>query len=237
MLVTIAKRKPSISWNARSSPRVVKRVKAWPNPSLPQSSSGQPGTSPGQDIPPQSDADLLLQLRDGVCDAATELYNRYAQRLLRLAETRCSSQLATRVDAEDIVQSVFRTFFRRASDGLYHLPDGEELWKLFLVISLNKIRKKAEFHCAAKRDIKRTQSMGNYQEPLLADNPTEVLRLTIEELISRLPAQHQQVIRDRIAGFEIEQIAQRSTLSKRTVERILQMFRKRLGAELEAVDG
>ncbi len=48
--------------------------------------------------------------------------------------------LAGRVDADDIVQSVFRTFFRRVAKGDYEVPDGEELWKLFLVIALNKVR-------------------------------------------------------------------------------------------------
>jgi hypothetical protein len=34
------------------------------------------------------------------------------------------------VDAVDLVQSIFRTFFRRVRRGCYDVPDGEELWKL-----------------------------------------------------------------------------------------------------------
>ncbi len=180
----------------------------------------------------QSDSVLLGLLQHGQQDAATELYRRYADRLLLLAGKRSSDRLATRVDAEDIVQSVFRTFFRRASAGHYALPDGEELWKLFLVISLNKIRKKADFHTAIKRDVGRTQAIGQHQIASQGGSD-DILRLTIEELICALPKEHQAVISDRIQGYEVAEMAERHQLSKRTIERILQSFRRRLKEQLE----
>ncbi len=42
-----------------------------------------------------------------------ELFQRYAQRLMAFARTRLPSDVSSRVDEEDIVQSVFRSFFRR----------------------------------------------------------------------------------------------------------------------------
>ena len=140
------------------------------------------------------------------------------------------------MDADDIVQSVFRTFFRRASSGHYQLPEGEEIWKLFLVISLNKIRKKSQFHQAAKRDVGRTQAMGETQIES-EDNSEDVLRLTIEELVSSLPVDHRGVIQDRIKGYDVGEMAVRNQLSRRTVERVLQAFRKRLQLELHEADG
>ena len=189
------------------------------------------GDQPQNDLP--SDTSLLALLQHGEQDAATALYKRYADRLLSLASKRSSERLAVRVDAEDIVQSVFRTFFRRASVGHYQLPEGEELWKLFLVIALNKIRKKADFHSAAKRAIGKTQSIGKQQ---LADIDTssEVLRLTVEELIGAMPPEHRGVISDRIQGYEVTEMAERHSLSKRTIERILQGFRQQLKVTLEA---
>lgn len=185
----------------------------------------------------QSDTELLNRLEDGCEDAATELYHRYADRLIRLADRKSSEKVLHRVGAEDIVQSVFRTFFRRAATGHYRLPDGDELWKLFLVISLNKIRTKAGFHQAKKRDVSRTQTLGDYQ-PAGADTTAEILRLTIEELISGLPEKHQGVVRDRISGYEVQEMSSRHNLSRRTVERILQVFRQRLKQELtEPGDG
>src|SRR5437867_3654775 len=110
----------------------------------------------GSEFPNQapSDRSLLGRIRRGQGDAATLLYLRYADRLRALAIAQCSSDLARRVEPDDIVQSVFRTFFRRVSRGNYNVPAGEELWKLFLVIGLNKIRAAGAFHRAAKRDVR-----------------------------------------------------------------------------------
>lgn len=188
--------------------------------------------TPAPDSFDLSDSDLLRRLQAGEESAAFEIYERYAHRLLRLANKNSSDQLALRVEPEDIVQSVFRTFFRRATEGHYELPDGDELWKLFLVISLNKMRKKANFHTAAKRDIGRTQAIGNSQLSS-PDTPADLLRLTVDELIAALPQDHQGVVRDRIQGYEIAEIAERNRLTRRTTERVLQMFRTRLLEQLE----
>src|SRR3954471_22692461 len=93
-----------------------------------------PHPSPSaQDV---TDASLLRRLRLGSEDAATQLYLRYAARLHAPARAQYSPELARQVDAEDLVQSIFGSFFRGANRGLYEVPVGEELWKLFLVIAL-----------------------------------------------------------------------------------------------------
>jgi RNA polymerase sigma-70 factor, ECF subfamily len=181
--------------------------------------------------PCSSDASLLARFRAGEDDAATALYTRYAQRLLSLADRSTGDDLAMRVDAEDIVQSVFRTFFRRASDGHYAIPEGEELWKLLLVIALNKVRMIAAHHRCHKRDVGHTQSMGDH-DPSPGDDSSDVLRLTIEDVLETMPPDHQQIVRDRIDGYEIADIATRVSLSRRSVERILQSFRARLRTTL-----
>lgn len=94
----------------------------------------------GDVAPTISDHSLLRRLRHGQADAATQLYVRYAERLNALAKSKSSSELARRVSSEEIVQSVFGSFFRGAQQGYYEIPVGEELWKLFLVMALNKIR-------------------------------------------------------------------------------------------------
>src|SRR5579859_5676941 len=103
-----------------------------------------------------SDHSLVRRFRQGNQDAANLLYHRYAQRLLTLVRARQFPDLASLVDSEDIVQSVFGSFFRRVSRDMYDVPAGEELWHLFLVLTLNKIRAKGVFHRAAKRDVRRT---------------------------------------------------------------------------------
>jgi RNA polymerase sigma-70 factor (ECF subfamily) len=192
-------------------------------------------------VPPDagpSDRSLLRRFRGGQPSAATELYLRYADRLRSLAAGQCASDLAPRVDAEDIVQSVFRTFFRRAARGQYDVPEGEDLWKLFLVIALHKIRSTATFHRAAKRDVRATAT-GLLDAPagkhFAAPDETALatLHLVIDELLDALPASMRAIVELRIEGHEVEEIARRTERSRRSVERALQEFRTRLSHLLD----
>ena len=103
------------------------------------------------------DRDLLTELRTGSETAATRLYERYARRLLALAQKNTGLDLANRFDPDDIVQSVFGSFFRKAKNGLYDVPDSGNLWPLLLVIAMQKIRAFGAFHRAKCRDVGREQ--------------------------------------------------------------------------------
>lgn len=184
-----------------------------------------------------SDRTLLRRFQGGEDDAATAIYLRYAKRLQRLAESQTGDELAVRLDPEDVVQSVFRTFFRRAAEGHYEIPDGEELWKLFLVIALNKIRTLGQYHRAAKRDVKQTKDFSKV-EPFVASNasPDEqaynVLRMTIEDVLGELSEGQREMVVLRIEGNDINAIAERTGRAKRSVERVLQKFREALAEKL-----
>jgi RNA polymerase sigma-70 factor (ECF subfamily) len=196
----------------------------------------EPLRSPG---PPAqgnvTDRSLLRRLQHGQADASTELYVRYAERLLALTAAQSSPDLGRRVDPEDIVQSVFRTFFRRASLGHYTVPDGEEIWKLLLVIALNKVRATGAFHRAAKRDVRRTSGGEAFDravesQPGQDETALSFLRMVVEELLQGLPEAHRRMIELRIEGHEVNDIAAAVQRSKRSVERVLQDFRQRLDA-------
>lgn len=177
-----------------------------------------------------SDRSLLRRFRIGQNEAATELYVRYASRLMALAKSKTASSLSTRFDPEDVVQSVFRTFFRRAAAGLYEVPPGDQLWQLFLVLALNKVRALGVYHRAKKRDVSRTKGSANIEaySGVTQEGPLQILSLVIEEITGQLPEVQQQMIQLRIEGYELTQIAERTDRSLRTVERVLQKFRRRL---------
>jgi RNA polymerase sigma-70 factor, ECF subfamily len=203
---------------------------------------GRPGPPADQGERGHSDGELLDRFRQGDDDAATQLYRRYAERLRTVAEAQCAQDLASRVDADDILQSVFCSFFRRAARGQYQVPAGEELWRLLVVITLNKIRSTGEFHRARKRDVRATSA----GDALLTLVPRErdqgeqaftELRLLVAELLDRLPEAQQQIVRLRLEGYEVAETAEQSGRSKRTVERVLQDFRRALQGLLGQGDG
>jgi RNA polymerase sigma-70 factor (ECF subfamily) len=208
---------------------------------MPPTDEPEPAAGPAPENAP-SDRSLLRRLRGGSQDAATQLYLRYAGRLHALAKGRFSPDLASRLDAEDIVQSVFGSFFRGASRGYYDVPAGEELWNLFLVIALNKIRAKGAYHRAAKRDVRLTAGGEDLEKVAGASAEQDeaafaVLRMTIDEALERLPPQHKQVLVLRVEGHEVAEIARQTGRSKRTVERLLQECRKELADLLERESG
>jgi RNA polymerase sigma-70 factor (ECF subfamily) len=195
--------------------------------------------SSAQAEPDSSDGSLLRHARAGSQQAATQLYLRYADRLERLVQAQRSPDLACRFDPEDVVQSVFSSFFRAVNQGLYDVPDGQELWNLLLVIALNKVRAKGNYHRAACRDVRLTQNEGTSLRQAAPrhyeDASAEVvLKLVVEDLLERLPESQRQIVSDRIAGHEVVEIAERSGWSRRTVERVLQEFRHLLDGVLQA---
>lgn len=179
-----------------------------------------------------SDRDLLYQFRAGSQEAAASIYERYAHRLRSLVRAQCTAALGSRCDAEDIVQSVFRRFFQRASQGNYEVPASEELWNLFLVIALNRLRAEETYHRAAKRDVRLTANeagrgslLANLEQP---DPAAAYLDIVIGEALECLPEMTREVVKLRIEGYEVAEIAAKLGSSKRTVERALQEARKQL---------
>jgi RNA polymerase sigma-70 factor (ECF subfamily) len=197
---------------------------------------------PAENVRSQSDAvpsdgSLLRKYRHGDQEAARLLYLRYAGRLRALARAKSSPELAGRVDDDDIVQSVFGSFFRGVIRGSYDVPAGEELWSLFLVITLNKIRAKGAHHRAAKRDVRLTtgdQEIEQSPDPLSSDGQAGLLlKMAVDEVLEQLPEQIGEAVRLRMQGYEVAEIARITGRAKRSVERNLQRggeeIAKRLG--------
>jgi RNA polymerase sigma-70 factor (ECF subfamily) len=194
-----------------------------------------PAPTPSAVAPPDepSDRELLERFRQGEQFAATALYFRYAPRLLALAQARCSPGLAHRLDSEDIVQSVFRRFFRRAKSGSYEVPVGAELWKLLLVIALNKIRAAEEHHRAGKRDVAATATAADLEAALATGAACDsgdgaYLSLVVSDAMDRLSPPLREIVELRLQGYEAREIAELTDRSLRTVERLLHDSRARL---------
>jgi RNA polymerase sigma-70 factor (ECF subfamily) len=184
---------------------------------------------PGTGDVVRTDGSLLLRLRSGEQEAATALYQRYASRIEAIAKARTSQALAPRLDAQDVVQSVFRTFFRRAAAGQYEIPKGAELWNLLYAISLNKIRSLAAYHQADKRSASATGAWTDAEHgPAEEENGLVLMRLIIGDVLATLPDDQRRMVEMRIEGNHIAEIALATGRSMRSVERLLQDFRRRL---------
>src|SRR5262249_5338711 len=137
-------------------------------------------------------ADLLARWRKGDQQAATELFQRYADRLIALARSRMPGKLGQRVDAEDVVQSVYRSFFAGARDGRYDLQRGGALWRLLVTITHHKLSHQREQHSRQKRAVQREQGFGNaddlagFNASLLAREPSPLEVVTLVDELEEI---------------------------------------------------
>jgi RNA polymerase sigma factor (sigma-70 family) len=182
---------------------------------------------------PNPTAELVARLRGGDPQAAEEVFARYAQRLTRLAEEQLSRKLAARLDGADVVQSVFRTFFRRSAAGEFRIDSSAELWRLLVQITLQKARAYGRQHTAGVRNVAAEALGGSalLNEAVTREpGPPEAAVLVdqIEAVLRGLPALYCDLLQLRLEGHSVSDTAARLGVSRRTVHRGLRLLQERL---------
>ncbi len=186
------------------------------------------------EIDQPNDESLLRRIGCGDGSAATKVFEKHAPGLLNAARRRLGALLTSRVDPEDIVQSTFKSFFRRAKNGGYAAPKSGDLFNLLIVIAMRKINAKAAFHRAAGRDVRQTVCSSSYPMDQLHQPDDSTLRelcMTVAEILEEFTPTQREIIRLRLEGFQVAEIAGQVNRGRRTVERELQAFRARLATE------
>ena len=176
----------------------------------------------------QDSAVLLDRFCRGDEAAADELYRRYAARLLALARTRLSGKLTRRVNAEDVLQSAYRSFFLRARRGDFAVERPGDLWGLLATITLHKVGRQTSRHLAAKRSIRREEQAGNdasteidhfNREPAAAEIVAAAEEL--EWLRRQLGPKQRRALELRLEEQSIGDIAKQMRCTERSVRRWL----------------
>lgn len=176
---------------------------------------------------------LVDRWRAGDEAAARELVDRYAGQLVELARRRISQRLASRVDPEDVVQSVFRTFFGRVKAGQFEFHERDDLCKLLVRITVHKTLRQVHFHQAAKRDPRHETGQNDEGQErimeILARDPTpeEAVAFVdqLEHFLDRLQPQERQVLELRLQGYSSDEIARELGTYDRQVRRVVERIR------------
>jgi RNA polymerase sigma-70 factor, ECF subfamily len=187
------------------------------------------------DLP--TDQSLIARIRGGDDDAATALYERYADRVKWFVQTRTSDQLKHQVEPEDIVQSIFKSVFRGMESRGYDAPEGGTLWHLIAVVAIHKVRKNASRRHAAMRDARRTESLDSLDAGQVSDHEAaQEMEFAVREAIECLSPQEQTVVNLRMQNYSVDEIAKQIGCSPRTVERRLQQVRVELSELLDLAE-
>ena len=181
-------------------------------------------------------AQLMMRLRAGDQPAATEVFHRFAERLIALARTRLDRRLRQKVDPEDVLQSVYKSFFRRYSQGDFELADWDGLWSLLTVLTVRKCGRWRERFRAECRDVERETSLAAPCDAagwdLLDREPTPaeaaVLTDTLEHLLQHLEERDRDIVSLTLQGYPVAEVARQLDRPERTVFRVLEHVKKRL---------
>src|SRR5262245_19932339 len=181
----------------------------------------------------QTDQHLVERCRAGSESAAAELFNRYVSRLLGVARRRIGERMNSRLDPEDVVQSVFRTFFTRLKNDQFEITDEDDLSKLLVRITLHKTLRQIAYHRAARRNPNHEQPQGELSQhdilQVMTKEPTPVTVVTfidqLDHFLARLTPEEQQILTLRLQGHSTDEIAKQLNSYDRKVRRVLERVR------------
>jgi RNA polymerase sigma factor (sigma-70 family) len=179
---------------------------------------------------------LVERLRAGDEDAATEVFSRFVTRLIALARGQIHDVLRHKEAPEDVVQSVFRSFFRRQREGQITVESWEGVWAVLTAITLRKCGNRIDFYRAARRDVfreARTERVSQEVAALAAvarePTPDEAVMLTdtLENLMRGLEEPDREILSLHLQEYTVPEISQQVGYAERTVWRTLGRIRKR----------
>lgn len=175
---------------------------------------------------------LVDRLQEGDSVAATDLWEQFLPRLLGLARRTLANHPRLNGFADDVVQSVFGSFFRRVQGGEYSFDDQDDVWSLLAVITVRKAGKMIRRECAEKRGggqvvntSHHTMESASSFEPVDPSQLGPEFDLYAEEMLNGLPDELRTVAVLRLMGHTNPEIARQLDWTLRKVERKLQLIR------------
>ena len=179
---------------------------------------------------PADDRDLIAKYKAGSQSAAGELFDRYCEKLMRLARRRIGQRMVSRVDPEDVIQSAFRTFFVHVRNDEFKFDAEDDLFKLLVRLTVNKALRQIAYHRAAKRDPHREAGQGSDDTDVLAGvmahAPAPDVEVAVldefERFLSQLPEFERRVLELKLQGNTTTEIAEALGSYDRKIRRVLE---------------
>lgn len=195
------------------------------------------------------------ELRDADQDAAEKLWDHFFGRLHVLGRNALMVRSRRVYDEEDAAQSAFLSFCNGIAAGRFpDLTDRDSLWRLLVVITVRKIHERHQYDRRARRDVRRsiTDSVFGPSAGASEDGPRGVELLasrepspefavefseTCEHLNELLEDETLRTIaRLKLEGVTDEEVGAALNCSRRTVQRRLEIIRRRWGHLLPEAD-
>jgi DNA-directed RNA polymerase specialized sigma24 family protein len=181
-------------------------------------------------------------------EAARRLWHRFSGRLAAEVRRRLDARILRCAGLEDVLQSLFASFFA-ADPGPNGPPrDRGELWRLLVHFTMCKVANTAEFHRAQRRDFRREAPLGvtvpdadgpgarpiEPEDGRVLDPADEVVaRHEFARLLELLPDDLREVFAMRLDGYTNAEIGAQIGRVERTVELKMRTIRGLLRDHIE----
>lgn len=183
----------------------------------------------------------IRRLKQGDPASAEVIWQRYYQRLVRLARGKLMAGKRRAADEEDIVVSAFHSFFRGVEQQRFpRLEDRHDLWQLLLMLTVRKVADRVRADGRQKRGggrVRGESAFGQAQdegrrgsiEDVLGKEPTPEMSVEVadqlQHLLGLLDDRSRAIALHKLAGLSNQEIADELGCALRTVERKLHLIR------------
>ena len=190
---------------------------------------------------------VLTEAAEGDSDAAQEIYRRFAQQLLQLASGRISEIFNSKIDADDIVQSVFKSFFYRHQKSELTFRSWDEIWSFLMTVTIRKCCAKANWFLRDKRNVNREYSQTSHEPGFDGEQyspatrgPTPYQVAVFDDLLTQffapLSEMQRQIVLMRMSGHSNREISEKLNRTERTIYRTLELLKSQMNKIYDAID-
>lgn len=193
-----------------------------------------------QSDPRTSVTHWLEGLREGDSLAAQELWNRYFNQLVTLAQRKMRG-LNQDVSGQDVALSALKSVMLGLQEDRYpNLTDRESLWPLLVTITARKAISQQRKQFADKRNRNRECRLEDVQT-YIGDEPTAEFATEVTDYLEQLVRTFDdpslaKVVEMKLGGFSHQEIAAELGCTDRTVKRKLRLIRQEWLAEANLVE-
>lgn len=172
--------------------------------------------------------------------AADRIWQHYFDRLVRSVRHRLRGQNRAVSDEEDIVLSVFDSFYAAAQQGRFpDMSDRDDLWRLLLRMAARKVIDKRRRDRRQRRGgDAQVRSLDDHQTiiEVIGDEPSPEMVLmmqeSVEQFLRYLGVGHlPELAVAKLEGHSNAELAERFGCSERTIERRLHLIREKCQQE------
>lgn len=182
---------------------------------------------------------LICGLNEGNPDAVERMFVAYEPYLRMVVRRRMSQQLRSKIDSKDIVQSVFAHLIVGFRNGAWQFTSPFQLRAFLRRVAWRRL---ADRYQHFRNDLGRVQSLNQTtaaEHPKSpAPRPSEAAQGVElwERILQSCPPQHQEIVRLRIKGLRLTEIARATNLHEGSVRRILYSLAREMSVTRRPID-